>query len=168
MKILKFDLFVEARFFDLVNLKNNVGVSNVEQTIKNFQEMEFDSSKELIKHIKLDNKMGDEVIKMKIEWNNSASHNLIKRISNRTSFISVEEFNEYFKNIINKLFPQEVGKIFFKSGIYSLYDKEHNMTIVIYIDTIAFTEKGRYKIKVLTVLPGRKEKDNTTVKIIDI
>lgn len=167
MKILNFDLFIEARFFDLVNLKNNGG-SNVEQTIKNFQEMEFDSSKELIKYITLDNKIGDERIKMKIEWNNSASHNLIKRINNRTSFVSVEEFNEYFKNIINKFFPLEVGKTFFKSGVYSLYDKEHNITIVIYIDVMSFIEQHRYRIKVLTVLPGRKEKDNTTIKVIDI
>jgi hypothetical protein len=33
---------------------------------------------------------------------------------------------------------------------------------------MSFIEQHRYRIKVLTVLPGRKEKDNTTVKIIDI
>jgi hypothetical protein len=89
---------------------------------------------------------------------------LTDHIKNRTSFKTIEEFNSYFKKILNHFFPTDIGKEIFKSGNYSLYDTEHNMTIIFDINVDRFI-KGDYRIRVITILPGKIS--NKTVKTLE-
>ncbi len=160
MKILSFDLFLEARFSNLVKIKTDAK-SDIEKSIKKSQESEFDFSKNLVKFITLNTRVNNKKVRMEIKWNHDANHNLFTRISNRTSFKSVNEFNDYFKKLINKFFPSEVGKDIFGDGLYSIYDREHNMTIVFYIDTDDFLINDVYEIKIVTILTGERYNKNT-------
>lgn len=164
MIIKNYNLFLEARLFDLVNLKSDK--SDIEKAIKSYQEMDFDFSSKLIKYITLNKRRNGEKIRMIIEWNHDAEHDLQKRIQNRTSFKTIDEFNEYFTSVINKLFPDKIGDTIFSSGKYSIYDRELNITISIAFNIDDYLSK-KYKLTVVTILPGRKS-DNKTVKILDI
>jgi hypothetical protein len=81
----------------------------------------------------------------------------VKRISNRTSFRSVDEFNEFFKKFINKIFPDMAGKEL-NTGTYGFYSVEYNITFIIYFNINEYN-KGNYKIKVVTILPGKIAKN---------
>ena len=164
MVIKNYNLFLEARLFDLVNLRSDK--SDIEKAIKSYQEMDFDFSSKLIKYITLNKRRNGEKIRMIIEWNHDAEHDLQKRIQNRTSFKTIDEFNEYFTSVINKLFPDKIGDVIFRSGKYSIYDRELNITISIAFNIDDYLSKN-YKLTVVTILPGRKS-DNKTVKILDI
>ena len=91
---------------------------------------------------------------------------VLNRIQNRTSFITIDEFNEYFTLVINKLFPDKIGDTIFSSGKYSIYDRELNITISMAFNIDDYLSK-KYKLIVVTILSGRKS-DNKTVKILDI
>ena len=164
MIIKNYNLFLEARLFDLVNLKSDK--SNIEKSIKFYQEMDFDFSSKLIKYITLNKRRNGEKIRMLIQWNHDAEHDLQKRIQNRTSFKTIDEFNEYFTLVINKLFPDKIGDTIFSSGKYSIYDRELNITISMAFNIGDYLSK-KYKLIVVTILSGRKS-DNKTVKILDI
>ena len=163
--ILSYNLFIEAKLFDLVKL-NQTNNSNIEKRIKTLQEMEFDFSKKLIKYITLDKRRSGKKIRILIDWNNDALHDLYKRIKNRTSFVSIEDFNEYFKTVVNKILPDKIGTDISKSGKYSIYDKESNLTIIFAININDYLSEN-YKITIVTILPGRKG-DNSIIKFLDI
>lgn len=164
MKIFKnFNLFIESTLGELANLK---GKGEVIKKFQDYQSLDFDFSKNLVKYITLKerNPVGEK-IRFSIEWNDTALHNIQKRIKERTSFKSTEEFNSYFKEILNRIFPNMIGNEISSSGEYSIYDKEKNFSIIIAFDISKYLNRS-YEITVITILPGKK--GYKVEKILDI
>lgn len=158
----KFDLFVEARLADLLSIK---GDSDLAKEMTKIKDAEFDINKKLVRFITLKKRVNNKKIQFEIIWNDTSKHNLVKRIKERTSFNSVEDFNQYFKSEFNKIFPDMVGKELYSTGRYSLYSKEYNFTIIIDFSLDEYID-GIYEVKIITILPGKK--GNDVVKFIDI
>jgi hypothetical protein len=162
MIISSFKLFCEARLADLVKIK---GEGDLAKNIQDIKNAEFDFTQKLVRFITLKKRVNNRKIQFEINWNNSASHNLIERINNRTSFGSVEDFNQYFKGEFNKIFPDMVGKVIYVSGRDSLYSTEYNFSIIMNFDINEYSD-GIYQVDIITILPGKK--GNDVVKFIDI
>ena len=158
----KFQLFIEARLSDVLNIK---GDGDLVKQMTKIKDDEFDVNKKLVRFITLKKRVNNKKIRFEIEWNDSATHNLVKRIQERTSFNSVEEFNQYFKDQFNKIFPDMVGKELLSSGRYSLYSSEYNFTIIMHFDIDEYSD-GIYEVRIITILPGKK--GNDVIKFIDI
>jgi hypothetical protein len=162
MIITKFDLFCEARLADILNIK---GSGDLVKQMTDIKDAEFDLNKKLVKLITLKKRVNNKKIQFQINWNDSATHNLVKRIKERTSFGSVEDFNQYFKGEFNRIFPDMVGKEIYVSGRYSLYSKEYNFSMIINFNIDEYAD-GIYEVDIITILPGKK--GNNIVKFIDI
>ena len=162
MIITKFDLFCEARLADVLNIK---GDGDLVKQMTDIKDAEFDLNKKLVKLITLKKRVNNKKIQFEINWNDSATHNLVKRIKERTSFGSVEDFNQYFKGEFNRIFPDMVGKEIYVSGRYSLYSKEYNFSMIINFNIDEYAD-GIYEVDIITILPGKK--GNNIVKFIDI
>ena len=158
----KFQLFIEARLSDVLNIK---GDGDLVKQMTKIKDAEFDINKKLVRFITLKKRVNNKKIRFEIEWNDSATHNLVKRIQERTSFNSVEEFKQYFKDQFNKIFPDMVGKELLSSGRYSLYSSEYNFTIIMHFDIDEYSD-GIYEVRIITILPGKK--GNDVIKFIDI
>jgi hypothetical protein len=162
MIITKFDLFCEARLADVLNIK---GDGDLVKQMTDIKDAEFDINKKLVRFITLKKRVNNKKIQFEINWNDSATHNLVKRIKERTSFGSVEDFNQYFKGEFNRIFPDMVGKEIYVSGRYSLYSKEYNFSMIINFNIDEYAD-GIYEVDIITILPGKK--GNNIVKFIDI
>jgi len=162
MIITKFDLFCEARLADVLNIK---GSGDLVKQMTKIKDAEFDLNKKLVKLITLKKRVNNKKIQFQINWNDSATHNLVKRIKERTSFGSVEDFNQYFKGEFNRIFPDMVGKEIYVSGRYSLYSKEYNFSMIINFNIDEYAD-GIYEVRIITILPGKK--GNDVIKFIDI
>lgn len=160
--ITKYELFLEARLADLVKIK---GESDLSKELTKIKDAEFDISKKLIRFITLKKRVNNKKIQFEIVWNDTAKHNLVKRIQERTSFGSVEDFNQYFKDQFNRIFPDMVGKELYVTGKYSLYSTEYNFSIIVDFSLDEYID-GIYEVKVITILPGKK--GNDIVRFIDI
>ncbi len=158
----KFKLFCEARLADLMKLK---GEGDLVKNIQSIKDAEFDLSKKLVRFITLKKRVNNKKIQFEINWNNSAKHDLVKRINERTSFNSVEDFNQYFKGEFNKIFPDMVGKEIYVSGRYSLYSTEYNFSIIMNFNIDEYSD-GIYEVDIITILPGKK--GNNVIKFINI
>jgi len=161
MKYLK--KFEEVRFSDVLKIK---GESEFVDKIKHEIDKEFDSSQGLVSSILLKNKFLDRNIKLRIKWNNTLNHDMIKRIKERTNFKSIEEFNKYFEEKINQIIPKEIGKQINEKGSYSLYDKELDFSIIVDINPDDFIRKNIYKIYVFTLMPLRRQRN--VLRVLDI
>lgn len=160
--IKNFKSFLEARLSSILNLK---GKSELYDELKNIKDAEFDSSKKLVKLITLSKRVNNKKIQFLINWNDTATHDLIKRIKDRTSFSSIEEFNNYFKDELNKVLPDMIGKEIHTTGRYNLYSSEYNFSIIISFNIENYI-KNIFSINVITILPGKK--NNNILNIIDI
>jgi len=149
MIITKFDLFCEARLADVLNIK---GSGDLVKQMTDIKDAEFDLNKKLVKLITLKKRVNNKKIQFEINWNDSATHNLVKRIKERTSFGSVEDFNQYFKGEFNRIFPDMVGKEIYVSGRYSLYSKEYNFSMIINFNIDEYAD-GIYEVDIITILP---------------
>jgi hypothetical protein len=162
MLITKYKLFLEARLADLLKIK---GEGDLAKELNKIKDADFDLSRKLVRFITLKKRVNNKKIQFEILWNDTAKHNLVNRIKERTSFNSVEEFNEYFKSEFNKIFPDMVGKELPSTGRYSLYSKEYNFTIIMDFSIDEYID-GIYEVKIITILPGKK--GNDVIKFIDI
>ena len=158
---MKFKSFTEARLSDVLNIK---GTGEISDNIRKMKDKQFEFNSKLVSLITLKKRVGGKKIQLKVEWNDSATHDLIQRISNRTSFTSIEEFNNFFKDFVNRIFPDKVGKELF-NGKYAFYSVEYNITIIMEFNIDRY-QKGDYAIRVVTLLPGRIAKN--IVDFIDI
>ena len=162
MIIKNYKLFLEARLADILNIK---GDSDLAKEMQKIKDAEFDIDRKLVRFITLKKRVNNKKIQFEIIWNDTAKHNLVKRIKERTSFNSVEDFNQYFKGEFNKLFPDMVGKELHTSGRYSLYSLEYNFTIIMDFSIDEYID-GIYEVNIITILPGKK--GNDIIKFIDI
>ena len=160
--ITSYKLFLEARLADLLKVK---GEGDLAKELTKIKDADFDLSRKLVRFITLKKRVNNKKIQFEILWNDTAKHNLVNRIKERTSFNSVEEFNEYFKSEFNKIFPNMVGKELHSTGRYSLYSKEYNFTIIMDFSIDEYID-GIYEVKIITILPGKK--GNDVIKFIDI
>ena len=157
MRILNFNLYCEARLADILNIK---GDSELAKELQKVKELEFDLNSKLPTSIILKNQ---SILKLK--WYDTATHDLVKKIKERTSFASIEHFIEYLQNKLTEVFPYKLGKELFKTGKYSIYLKEYNISIIIGFD-LNKNMNDSYFINIVTILPGRK--GNNIVRFIDI
>jgi hypothetical protein len=162
MIIKKYKLFLEARLADLLNIK---GDSDLAKEMSKIKDAEFDITKKLVRFVTLKKRVNNKKIQFEISWNDTAKHNLVKRIKERTSFGSVEDFNKYFKGEFNNIFPDMVGKELISSGRYSLYSKEYNFSIIMDFSIDEYID-GIYDVNIVTILPGKK--GNNIVRFINI
>jgi hypothetical protein len=158
MIIKKYTLFLEARLADLItNLK---GDSDFASQISKAKEEEFDLKKKLPKEIKLDSDS-----KLNLNWYNTATHDLVKKIKERTSFGSVDHFIECVQEIFSLIFPSMCGKELYKKGRYSIYSKEYDISIIVEFD-LNRNMAINYEISIITILPGKK--GNNIIKFIEL
>ena len=158
MIIKKYNLFLEARLSDLItSLK---GDSDVASQIIKAKEEEFDLRKRLPNSIQLNNNS-----KLNLNWNNTATHDLVKRIKERTSFKSVDHFIEYIQEIFSLIFPNMCGKELYEDGRYSIYLKEYRISIIVDFDLKKNMGKN-YNISIFTILPGKK--GNNIIRFIEL
>ena len=144
MKYIKsLEKFLEdARMGDNIRLKGDVN-SEVYKMFKNGQENSFKKDSKLIKYI--------PSLNLKINYYDIDEHSIVERIVDRAkSFKSITEFNEY---IISKS-PIIIDKIesIDRSGKYCFYDKEYNITLIIYLIL-----NNVNKIKIITIINDLNE-----------
>lgn len=162
MLIKSYKLFLEARLADILNIK---GDSDLAKELTKIKDADFDISRKLVKFITPKKRVNNKKIQFEILWNDSAKHSIIKRVRERTSFNSVDEFNNYFKEEFNKIFPDMVGKELYSTGKYSLYSTEYNFTIIMDFSIDEYID-GIYEVKIITILPGKK--GDNIIRFIDI
>jgi hypothetical protein len=160
----KFKKFNEVRLSDVLNIKSSKD-DNVSSEIQRLKDVTFDFDKNLVKFITLKKRVNNKKVQFKINWNDTSKHDLKKRISDRTTFRTVEEFNNFFRETVNIIFPDYLGKDVLNSGRYSIYSIEYNISIIFEFNLEKWI-KNEYEINIITVLPGRKGQD--VIKIIDI
>jgi hypothetical protein len=157
------DLLEEVRFSDIVKIKDDG--SDVSSNIHKMISKNKDFSGKLVGGVPLKNPQSGKPEIIWMTYNDTAEHDLRERISSRTNFKSIEEFNFFFREFINEIFPQEAGKTFKKTGIYSLYSIEHDFSVIVNFNYEKWT-KGRMELNLITILPGRKGLD--VIDIVDI
>jgi len=160
----KFKKFNEVRLSDVLNIKSSKD-DNVSSEIQRLKDATFDFDKNLVKFITLKKRVNNKKVQFKINWNDTSKHDLKKRISDRTTFRTVEEFNNFFRETVNIIFPDYLGKDVLNTGRYSIYSIEYNISIIFEFNLEKWL-KNEYEINIITVLPGRKGQD--VIKIIDI
>ncbi len=168
-RILPYQIFLErererehARFSSLATFR---GHSELADSMRDKQDTPFQDDRDFIKLITLSRRIGRRKAQFKAIWNHTAGHSLTKRIKERSSFQSISEFNEYFKQVVNMIFPDMLGKEIIANGKYAIYLKEYNFTIILGINFDKI-QNGIYEIVVVTIAPGRSEQE--VVKVIEI
>lgn len=159
-----FNKLVEVRLSDVLNLKSSKD-DDISSEIQKLKDVTFDFDKNLVKFITLKKRVNNKKIQFKINWNDTSKHDLKKRISERTSFKTVEEFNNFFRETVNIVFPDYLGKEVIDTGRYSIHSIEYNISII-FVFNLDKWVKNDYELNIITILPGRKGVD--VVKIIDI
>lgn len=138
-KIKSWDIFIEevklgdiSKFNIDPNNKDSIDVKN-RLTYKNLEDSKFRKLITTKKYYK------GKKIQWSLNWYHDTYHDLIRRISKRTSIKTISEFNDIFSNTINKLLPDYLisGEIN-KSGRYSIYLNEYNISLIIYLNIIKF------------------------------
>ena len=157
------DLLEEVRFSDIVKIKNSD--SEIDSNIHRMASKAKDFSGKLSTGIPLkSSKQGSPEI-VWLYYNDTAEHDLRKRISERTNFKSIDEFNYFLREFLNEVFPTEVDNLFNQTGRYSLYSIEHDFSLIVNFNYEKWT-KGRKELNIITLLPGRKGLE--VLDIIDI
>jgi len=113
-----------------------------------------DYEEKFVSQYTLKQRVNNRKVKVKINWNDKISHDLKKRIRDRTNFVSVGEFNQFFKEFLDKIFPSMIGKQIVADGDYGFYLEEKNITFIIYMKASEIINKGLFDIYVKTVKSG--------------
>lgn len=156
--------FEEVRLSDVLKVSGESEYANV---IKDISKSDFDDDSGLIDNINLKGEFMNRKIKLRVRWNHNENHDMIRRIKNRTNFNSTSEFNEYFEEKMQKVFPYMIGKEINENGRYIIYDKELKLSIIIDINVDDFIKKLIYKIFVFTIVPLERSGKNI-VKVLYI
>lgn len=156
--------FEEVRLSDVLKVSGESEYANV---IKDISKSDFDDDSGLIDHINLKGEFMNRKIKLRVRWNHNEKHDMIRRIKDRTNFNSTSEFNEYFEEKMQKVFPHMIGKEINENGRYIIYDKELKLSIIIDINVDDFIKKLIYKIFVFTIVPLERNGKNI-VKVLYI
>ena len=129
--IVEFKLF-EARFQDIY-----IG------DMRFFRDLPFDDASEFIKNITIKSRGHKKIFS--ILYNHNLKHDLKKKIKERTSLKSINEFNYLLRKTLIELFQSGYD---INVSSYSLYFTEYNFSIIV---NIKYNES---QIKIGTILIG--------------
>ena len=102
--ITNFKKFFEAKIRDLINFD-----SGSDSLFRDYTNKTFKNDTQLISKIFL--KKNSKFIFIK--WNNNIHHDMIQKIKDRTTFINISEFNEFFKELMINLFENKFNELEF-------------------------------------------------------
>lgn len=140
----------EARLSDLLTLKGDK--SNLHSYIEKEKSKEFEVDRNFPTEMTLKKRFNNKKIKVYFSWYDTSKHDLKKRIIDRTSFKTISEFAEIFKEVINKIFPEQLGISINENGRAGIGIMEYNISIIFDID-IDNLDKNEIKLNILTILP---------------
>ena len=150
MKIFNYIKFIEAKLSDISKFKLDPNNKSSEEfvkkiTYKNLNDVNF---KKFLTSKKYYN---GKKIQWSLKWYHDMKHDLIDRIEGRSSIKTISEFNDIFVNTMNKLLPDYLisGEIQ-KSGRYSVYLNEYNISLIIYLDI------NKHEITTISIVNGIK------------
>jgi hypothetical protein len=148
MKIFNYIKFIEAKLSDISKFKLDPSKKSSDEflkkiTYKNLNDVNF---KKFLTPKKYYN---GKKTQWKLKWYHDMNHDLIDRISSRTSIKSISEFNDIFTDSINRLIPDYLisGEIE-KNGRYSIYLSEYNISLIINLDII------KHEIMTISIVSG--------------
>jgi hypothetical protein len=153
--ITNFSIFNETRFSDVATLKSDNG--SFYDVINKEINKTFIDDKDFIKFYTLKQRINNQKIRFDVEFHHNIKHNLKDRLRNRTSFKTIEEFNELIKKSLDFLFPDHLTDMR-KTGKYGIYFKEYNFTLIFAFDIYDFV-KNNYILKIISIIPGYTEEN---------
>lgn len=132
MFVLNFKMF-EALRDNLILIPNNTHTLTYNY-IKKLKDKPFTEDETLLKKYK----------NISIDWYNTKTHNIIKRIRERTRAFSTSHFNNLLMQILDYFF----NNYNFKDGYFALYLKERKISIMIKV------KNNKTEIAIMTILLG--------------
>jgi hypothetical protein len=100
-------------------------------------------------------RLNNKKIQIKINWNHSVEHDIIRRVKERTTFDSIKDFNQFFKNLLDKIFPNMIGKEIIVNGRYAFYfPPYYNFTVIMSINIDQIMLNQSFEVFVITIIPG--------------
>jgi hypothetical protein len=140
----------EARLSDLLRVTGNK--NDLHDYIEKEKSKEFEVDRELPTQLTLKKRYNNKKIKVYFNWYDTSKHDLKRRIKERTSFKTITEFTEVFKNVFNYILPDELGVGINENGRYSITLSEYNITIIFQIN-LNYFDNQRIDINIITLLP---------------
>jgi len=140
----------EARLSDLLRVSGDK--SELHTYIEKEKSKDFEIDRELTTQLTLKKRYNNKKIKVLFKWFDNSKHDLKKRIKERTSFKTISEFTEIFKDSINSILPEKLGVNISENGRYALKLSEYNLTIIFSINLDDFKD-NIIKLTVITILP---------------
>jgi len=151
--ITNFELFIEARIEDMGIFKGG--------EFKKYINRQFVNDESLLTNIDIEiHNLNKNLL---IKWYDNDLHIFIERIKDRTSFKTTSEFNDFFKNIIQKLFKEKFHilerKTRYKTRTtnFCIYSKEYGFYIPIsFIYDKLADDNGYFLIKTISLTTCKK------------
>lgn len=140
----------EARLADLLRVTGDK--NDLHAYIEKEKSKEFEVDRELPTQLTLKKRYNNKKIKVYFNWYDTSKHDLKKRIKERTSFKTITEFTEVFKDAFNYILPDELGDGIIENGRYAIVLTEYNITIIFHIDLDDFNNQ-QIDINIITLLP---------------
>jgi hypothetical protein len=148
-KVIK-EYLEEARLSDLLRVTGNK--NDLHDYIEKEKSKEFEIDRELPTQLTLKKRYNNKKIKVYFNWYDTSKHDLKRRIKERTSFKTITEFTEVFKNVFNYILSDELGGGISENGRYAITLSEYNITIIIQIN-LNYFDNQRIDINIITLLP---------------
>lgn len=143
----------EVRLSDIMRV--NGDKNDLHNYIEKEKSKEFEVDRDLLKELTLKKRYNNKKIKVYFNWFDNSKHDLKKRIKERTSFKTITEFTEVFKDAFNYILPDKLGNGIDKNGRYAVTLKEYNITIIFQIN-LKYIDNQRIIVNVITLLPGNQ------------
>jgi hypothetical protein len=152
----------EARLSDLLRVTGNK--NDLHDYIEKEKSKEFEVDRELPTQLTLKKRYNNKKIKVYFNWYDTSKHDLKKRIKERTSFKTITEFTEAFKDAFNYILPEELGDGISENGRYAIILSEYNITIIFQINLNYFDDQ-RIDINIITLLPKSQIDEKNIVQL---
>ena len=140
----------EARLSDVLKVTGDK--TDLHKYIEKEKSKEFEIDRGFPTQLTLKKRYNNKKIKVHFNWHDILKHDLKKRIKERTSFKSISEFTELFKDVVNYLLPNFLGVKISQNGKYVVFLTEYNLALLFSINLDHFDEDG-LDMTVITVLP---------------
>jgi hypothetical protein len=140
----------EARLSDLLRVTGNK--NDLHDYIEKEKSKEFEVDRELPTQLTLKKRYNNKKIKVYFNWYDTSKHDLKKRIKERTSFKTITEFTEVFKDAFNYILPDELGDGISENGRYAINLREYNITIIFQVNLNYFDDQ-QIDVNIITLLP---------------
>jgi len=152
----------EARFADIVRVTGDK--NDLHTHIEKEKSKEFEVDRELPTQLTLKKRYNNKKIKIYINWFDTSEHDLKKRIKERTSFKTITEFTEVFKNVFNYILPNQLDYGISENGRYAIILKEYNITMIFHINLDNF-DNQQIDVNIITLLPKIQIDERNIIEI---